>query len=344
LKPHQQFLVGEVSQVGEARRAAAALAAIAGFDDVAAGRLALVVTELGTNLARHAREGRLLLGAGADGDGEGAPRWIDVLALDRGPGMADIGACLRDGFSTGSTPGTGLGAIKRLADRFSAFSRPGAGTVIAARVGAEREVERRSEPVTRPPFLVGAIALAAPGEFVCGDDWAFRHEGGRASVMVADGLGHGPTAAEAASEAVAVFRTATRDAPSQLLERAHVRLRTTRGAAVAVADLDIGAGTIVFGGAGNIAGRILSGVGDRTLLSQHGTVGLRMSHLRDIHYPWPAHALLVLHSDGIATRWSLDEGDGLLQCDPLVIAGWLIRDHSRGRDDATVVVIRRNES
>jgi anti-sigma regulatory factor (Ser/Thr protein kinase) len=343
VKPHQQFLVGEVTQVGEARRAGAALAAIAGFDDVAAGRLALVVTELGTNLARHAREGRLLLGAGAEGDGEDA-HFIDVLALDRGPGMADIGACLRDGFSTSSTPGTGLGAVKRLAERFSAFSRPGAGTVIAARIGAVREVESRRAPASRPPFLVGAIALAAPGEWVCGDDWAFRHDGDRASVIVADGLGHGPTAAEAASEAIAVFRTATRDAPSQLLERAHVRLRTTRGAAVAVADLDIAAGTIAFSGAGNIAGRILSGVGDRTLLSQHGTVGLRMSHLRDIDYPWPAHALLLMHSDGIASRWSLDEAEGLLQCDPLVIAGWVLRDHARGRDDATVVVIRRNQS
>jgi anti-sigma regulatory factor (Ser/Thr protein kinase) len=330
--PHLDFAIAETTQVGEARRAAAALADAHGFDETAAGRLALVVNELGNNLVRHAVQGRLLIGAGG-GPGEG----IDVISIDKGPGMADVNACLRDGFSTGGTPGTGLGATQRLADRFSIHSQPGRGTLIAARVRAQPEARGAAAPA----YLVGAIALAAPGEFVCGDAWIFEQNGAKARLMVADGLGHGPQAAEASDAACKVF-SVTPGEPLQVLERAHTALKSTRGAAVAVATLDSDSNAIVFGGAGNIAGRILSGVGDRTLLSQHGTVGLQMRRQQDVPYDWPDHALLVMHSDGFVTRWTLGEDAALLQSDPVLIAAWLVREHVRGRDDATVVVVRRS--
>lgn len=324
---HHVIPVTEPSQVGEARRHAARLSAELGFNAVAAGEVAIVVTELATNLARHARGGRLLL---APNDGA-----IEVLSLDDGPGMADVAACLRDGFSTAGTPGNGLGAIKRLATRFSVFSLPGKGTVIGVQLTAG------ATPAASAGYRIGAVSLAAPGETACGDAWRFRQDGERAELLVVDGLGHGPIAAEAADAAVAVFDDMPGATPSVILDRAHRNLRTTRGAAVAIATLDDSTRQIVFSGAGNIAGRIISGVGDRTLLSQHGTVGFQVRHLQDISYEWPPHALLVLHSDGIVTRWSPADAPGLLQCDPLVIAGWLVREHLRGRDDATVAVVQR---
>jgi anti-sigma regulatory factor (Ser/Thr protein kinase) len=329
---HHVIPVTEPSQVGEARRHAARLAAELGFGEVAAGAAAIVVTELATNLARHARGGRLLF---APNDGA-----IEVLSLDDGPGMADVAACLRDGFSTAGTPGNGLGAIKRLATRFSVYSLAGKGTVIGVQLAAAAAPPATSGQRV-PGYRIGAVSLAAPGETACGDAWRFRQGGERAELLVVDGLGHGPTAAEAADAAVAVFDGMPGATPSVILERAHRHLRTTRGAAVAVATLDDSTRQIVFSGAGNIAGRIISGVGDRTLLSQHGTVGFQVRHLQDMTYDWPPHALLVLHSDGIVTRWSPADAPGLLQCDPLVIAGWLVREHLRGRDDATVAVVQR---
>lgn len=327
---HQVFAVQEPTQVGEARRAAAKLAGELGLDETAAGRLALVVTELGTNLVKHATSGRLLIAAD--------DTCVEVLSLDQGPGMADVDRCLRDGYSTAGSQGTGLGAVKRLADRFSVFSVPGQGTVIATRVGPQ------GGAVTQEGFDVGAVAVAAPGETACGDGWAFRPTGDTAgAVMVADGLGHGPTAEEAAVAALAVFANG-QAGPAQTLGRAHERLRSTRGAAVAMAVLDGAAGSIVFAGAGNIAGRVISGVEDRSMLSQHGTVGFQMRTLQDFRYDWPVHAIVVLHSDGLATRWTLKDVPGLLQCDAIVIAAWLLLQHTRGRDDATVVVIRRGRS
>lgn len=323
----------DASQVGEARRAVARLSQSLGFDEETSGRAALVATELGTNLVRHARGGRLMLAARHDLPSGGG---VEMLSVDEGPGMADLAACRRDGYSSGGTPGTGLGAIERMSDEFSITSTPGRGTIAVARVFAQRRA------VTGGSFRAAGLSTCAPGETVCGDAYALRINGASASVIVADGLGHGPGAAEASLAAVKVFDTAADGAsPAQILERSHAALRVTRGAAAAVAHLDAARGTVVFAGAGNIAGRIISGVDDRSLLSQHGTVGLQIRRIQEAAYEWPAHALVVLHSDGVASRWTLADTPGLLQSDPLVIAAWLLREHSRGRDDATVLVIRR---
>ena len=327
--------VTEGSQVGEARRAALRLAAEHEVDEIARGRLAIVVTELGTNLARHAKGGRLLIGCRSGVEG----CQVEVISMDSGPGMADVGRCLRDGYSSGGTAGTGLGAVQRLSTDFSVYSLPDRGTVILSRTWAPAA----GAPTAMSPrarFAHAGICLAAPGETVSGDAWDIRIDDGKASVIVADGLGHGPIAAEAAGEALKTF-AASRGAPSAVLERAHAAMRSTRGAAVAIADVDARAGSVVFCGAGNIAGRLVSGVEDRSLMSQHGTVGLQIRRLQDTPYVWPDHALLVLHSDGLTTRWNLKDAPGLLQCDPAVVAAWLVREHTRGTDDVTVVVLKR---
>jgi anti-sigma regulatory factor (Ser/Thr protein kinase) len=333
--PHLDIPVAEPSQVGEARRAANRLAIDHGLDETACGRIAIVVTELGNNLWRHATGGRLLVGCRLGGDG----CQLEVISIDRGPGMADVARCLRDGYSSGGTPGTGLGAVQRMSSDFSVFSQPGQGTVILSRSGVP-SASAPSAPSPRARFAHAGICLAAPRETVSGDAWDIRIEDGEATVIVADGLGHGPVAAEAAAEAMKVFSTA-RGSPAAILERAHPLMRSTRGAAVSVAALDAGAGTIVYAGAGNICGRVISGVEDRSLLSQHGTLGVQVRKLQDVAYDWPDHAIVVLHSDGLATRWSLRDVGGLLQCDPAVIAGWLLREHTRGHDDVTVVVLKR---
>jgi anti-sigma regulatory factor (Ser/Thr protein kinase) len=330
--PHLAIPVAEQSQVGEARRAAVALAAELGLDETRVGRAALVATELAHNLVRHAGGGRLLIGAGWSPLGP----VLDVISVDLGPGM-DVARCLEDGYSTGGTAGTGFGAVRRLSDTFSAHSAPRRGAVVLSRIGGV-------EAPVAGGLLIGGVALAAPGETVCGDAWGVRmDEGGtQALLLLADGLGHGPEAALAADGAMAVLRSdrARGTSPSAVLGAAHTALRGTRGAAAAVALLDGAARTVVFAGAGNIAGRLLSGVDDRSLLSQHGTVGAQMRTLSDLVYPWPAHACLVLHSDGVTSRWQLGADAAVLQCDPVVVAAWLLRDHLRGRDDATVVVVR----
>lgn len=329
---HHAIPMGDPSRVGEARRHAATLAERCGLDETEAGRLALVVTELATNLVRHAKEGQLLL---ADRPGQ---RVVEVIAMDRGPGIPDVDRSLGDGYSTGGTPGTGLGAIRRLADDFDIHSEVPHGTVVVARVRSAAAQPARDQRV-----CASAVSLPAPGEAVCGDAWSFAFDGDRAAFMVADGLGHGVAAEEAAREAVAEFSEAPAAGPRQQLERTHARLRSTRGAAVMVAQVDAAAGTVRSSGAGNIVARLVSGTSDKTVLTQHGTAGVTIRTPDETVTPWPPHALVVVFSDGVETRWRPELLRPVLGRDPAVAATVLLRQHSRGRDDATVAVLRRKD-
>lgn len=329
---HAAFPMGDGSRVGEARRHAAQLAHDCGLDEVEAGRLAIVVTELGTNLVRHAKNGRLLL------SGRPARREVEVVSIDAGPGIADIERSMGDGYSTAGTSGTGLGAVRRLADFLDLHSSVPGGTVTVAHVraaGAARCGEHAA--------CIGAVSLAAPGERVCGDGWSFAFDGMRTSVMVADGLGHGPDAAEAAAVALESFAEDPHAAPGQVLQRAHQALKRTRGAAVMVLQADAGAGTIRSCGAGNVMARLVSGTTDRTLLCQHGTAGVTIRTPEETTTAWPPHAMLVVYTDGIETRWRAELLAPVLGRDPALAAALLARDHCRGRDDATVAVLRRKD-
>ncbi|SPC07785.1 ATP-binding region, ATPase-like:Stage II sporulation E [Cupriavidus oxalaticus] len=329
----------DASRVGEARRLAADLCARLAFDSVLAGRIAVVANELSSNLVRHAVGGRMLIGARAAGDS----MLIELISLDNGPGMRDPQACMRDGYSSAGSAGQGLGAVQRMADDFDIVSRFGQGSVILARFYRDREPG--GCPVRAAPVrgcTVGAVYLAAPGEQVSGDGWAIAQHDGGADVVLADGLGHGPLAADAARAALAAFAEMPCASPSQVVERAHAALRSTRGAAVSAARLDLRGNQIHFAGAGNVMGRVVSGTADRTLLPQHGTPGIQVRAIQEQVMDWPAYALVILFSDGVQSRWQLDDAS-LLRHDPTVIAAFIVWKFGRGRDDATVLVIRRAE-
>lgn len=313
------------------------LAAENGWNETASGKLAIVVTEAATNLVKHAQQGEIHLAlCQRDGD-----LGIEVLALDRGPGVAGIAQCLEDGYSSEGTAGTGLGAISRLADEFDIYSQPGQGTCVVARVYASAESRR---PPGQDRFTIGSVQVPIQGERQCGDSWGFREENDRMVLMVADGLGHGPDAAEASKQAVAELMMATDLAPVALLERVHRGLRGTRGAAVAVAQLDRLNKQAQFAGVGNISGSIITPDNIQHLVSHNGTAGHNVRKLQEFSYVWPANAMLVMHSDGITTSWRLDRYAGLDQRHPSLIAAVLYRDASRGRDDACVVVVRPGRS
>jgi anti-sigma regulatory factor (Ser/Thr protein kinase) len=317
--------VEDATGIGQARRVAAAIAAPLALDEEAGGRLALVVTELGTNLLKHAGGGMILLRV-VRGTA------IEVLAVDRGPGIADIDAALRDGVSTAQTAGNGLGAVRRIATEFDVDSRRPGGTVVLARL-ASAAAERRG-------LALGAVCVPHPGEEVAGDDWDALDTAEGCRVMVADGLGHGPLAREAALSAMTVFRTTASRPLAQVIEACHEALRATRGAAIAVAEIDAARGAIRFAGIGNITGAVYAGAKVDHLVSLNGTAGLGTVRAREFAYPWPPRGILVMASDGIHTRWTLGDHRGLSERDPAVIAAVLLRDHTRGRDDATVVVVK----
>jgi anti-sigma regulatory factor (Ser/Thr protein kinase) len=323
--------VTDPSAPGEARRRVTALAQALGFGETDAGRAALAATEAATNLAKHARGGGVVIVRPC---GRGPARGVELLAVDRGPGVRSVGDALRDGFSTAGSPGTGLGALQRMSDEFDLFSTPGQGTVLLSRVWA-------ADPGPADvPMSIGAVSVAKPGEAVCGDGWSSAHFPSRCLIACADGLGHGPDAAAASTAATRVFDGHADEGAERLLERMHAALRPTRGAAAAVADVDLAARTVRYAGVGNIAATLWAPGETRSLVSHNGIVGHEMRKVQVFDYPLPPQGLLVMHSDGVSTRWQLEKYPGLALRDPAVIAAVLYRDFCRGRDDATVVVAR----
>ncbi|MEO7359341.1 MAG: ATP-binding protein [Gemmatimonadaceae bacterium] len=333
--PVQRIItIREASQVGGLRRQAAALATEAGFGDAETGRVSLIATELANNLVLHAGHGRVLLQLIQNGE----TRELELLSIDSGPGM-NVPASLRDGYSSAGTAGQGLGAISRASDEFEAYSQIDKGTVIMSRV---RIASDRLQPPTQSLWRWGAINAAAPGETAIGDTWLLRPNNADMCVMMADGLGHGPLAAEAAHAAAGVFENETFGSLSTFYTRAHALLRSTRGAAIATALCPGAQNTLEFAGVGNISSSIMTRAGtSKHLMSHNGTVGAEMRPVKTLAYDWRAGDRIIMHSDGLTTRWSFKDYPEIMDYHPAIHAALLFRDHVRGKDDATVLVLER---
>ena len=327
--------VADASQVAEARRLVSEVARVAGVADARVAEIAIVVTELATNLLKHGRGGQILANRYDDGAGDA----LHVLALDQGSGMADVTRCMEDGYSTAGSPGTGLGAIARLADELLVYSRPGLGSVIIARFRAGNGRDAGAHG-TAAAIKLGAVAAQYPGERICGDQWVFRETVHGPTLLVADGAGHGPEAARAAQAAVQAFLQKPEAPTEALVDRIHRALMPTRGAAVAVARIDTAARLVRYTGVGNICGVLITGEGAKHMVSHNGTAGHVAPRIREFTYAYTGTPLVLLHSDGLTSRWDLGAYPGLIDQHPSLVAGVLLRDHRRTRDDATVVAMR----
>ena len=326
--------VTDASHTGAARRRAADFAEQLALGETQSGALAIVVTEIVTNLVKHAQSGTLILAPlGSNGN-----RGVRALALDKGPGIKDMAAALRDGHSTAGTPGNGLGAIKRLSNVFEVYSAPGAGTVVLAEVWSHK----KAAP-SYGGLEVGVVSAPIKGEEVSGDGWSVKTMPSSTLLMVVDGLGHGVMASEAAREAERIFSEAQTESPARILQDAHGALRKTRGAAMAVASINSPRRLIFFAGVGNISASIVTPDSSRGIASHNGTLGHQMQKLQEFSLPWNPNNLLIMHSDGLNTRWDLKAYPGLSSKSPAIIAGVLYRDFYRDRDDVTVLVARQRQ-
>ena len=330
----QSLIVTESSQIAQARRAVAALAVRQGFDEEDAGRAALVATEICSNLVKHGNSGELIAQPLERGDSRG----VGLIGLDKGPGIDDLAKCLRDGYSTGGSPGTGLGAIRRMSQLFDLYSQPGKGTAVVAQLWSDG----RSPPAH--PIEIGAIVVPKPNEVECGDTWCYVERAGGVLVMGVDGLGHGLGASQAASMACNVFMTEKTRAPAAVLERIHANLRTTRGAAAIVMEIDWDRRQLLSAGVGNLVAAIIEGSTAKRIPSYNGIVGHAKPRIRELSYPITPTAAIVFHSDGLTAAWQPERYPGLMQHPCATIAGVLYRDCKRGRDDSMVVALRRTIS
>src|SRR5580700_4169159 len=153
-----------------------------GMEEGGAEQVAIATTEACTNLLKHAGGGQVLLQTSTEGST--AVPLLELLAVDRGPGMSNLEQCLQDGYSTGGSPGQGLGAIQRLSKQSDIYTAEGKGTVVLARWWNSRNGWHAAQ-------LIGALNVSKPGQEVCGDAWGYAQNREGLVIVVADGLGHG---------------------------------------------------------------------------------------------------------------------------------------------------------
>ncbi|MFC8722405.1 ATP-binding protein [Kitasatospora sp. NPDC057198] len=341
------------------------------------GEVALAVSEAATNLRRHAVDGAMVLRV-VRTDTEAA---LEFLTVDSGPGMADVPAALADGYSSGPTLGIGLGAVARLADAFDLHSLPGRGTVLTARfwnrTPAGRAAAAAGEPtvagLTRPMSgqeLCGDAWAVRPAGRPPGPapdapraagtplDWSVltnraprtrsvpgpgpESTAGAFLLMFCDGLGHGPLAARAASDAVAAFHRGPAHRPEEVLTDLHRVLQAGRGGAVAVALVEPAAARLTFCGVGNVSAFVVDTVTGhrRSLPSSPGIVGHQLPAPHPVRQELPPGSAVVLHSDGLTDRWRAADMPGLFSHLPVTAAALLLREAGVRRDDAGVVVAK----
>jgi len=326
--PTLVLAIEEASQVGHARRSAQKLAQQHGFNENDAGRVALVTTELASNVLKHAGRGELHLRLLPHPDGIG----IEVLAVDRAAGF-DRATCMTDGYSSGGTQGIGLGAVERQADAFDLYTDE-RGTVLLARFYRDGGFGKRKRDVR-----YGLSQHSLHNDPACGDSWYLAFRGQRLTALVLDGLGHGVEAEEAALAGRDAFAREPFAAADRLIADMHEAMSRTRGGAVGIAQFDAASDSLQFTGIGNIAASLISPEKTRGLTSHPGIVGAQYRKTQTFDYAAVNGNLLILHSDGLQSRWNLRDYPGLVHCHPAVIAAVLHRDFSRGRDDVTVLVV-----
>jgi len=328
----QQMLVYDASQVSEARRLTAHECRKWGIGETNLAQVELVVTEFATNLIKHAGGGMLVIDINQVRNGIE----LTILSLDKGPGIGNLGNALHDGYTTTGSPGTGLGAIKRLSGTFDTYSVPGKGAALLSIMNLKKTGEANLDY----HHFSGAVCLPLTGEEACGDNWAVEQLKDRTMVLAVDGLGHGSLAAEAGNEAVKSFKQNVMHSPPEIMILIDRALQSTRGAAVAVAEIIPGSQIIRYSGIGNISGRIVSTEEERKLITFNGTLGMGTGRIRELSYPWAENSLLIMHSDGLTARWHAENYPGLWLKHPALIAGVLYRDQSRPKDDSVVVVVK----
>jgi anti-sigma regulatory factor (Ser/Thr protein kinase) len=318
--------ITDVSSVGEARRSANSVAARLGLNETQAGELAIVTTEASRNVLVHGGGGQVIVAGFSNQVGPVAR----ILALDKGAGIGNVAEAMSDGYSTAGTMGTGMGAMKRLATRFEVFTGT-RGTAVLIELGD-------SGPISKVQFA--GIALPYPGERLCGDAWLCSQTPERTIAVIADGLGHGIGAAEAADEAISIFHARSALSPADILSYIHDALKKTRGAVAGLVEICPARNRLTYAGIGNISASVVTAGVSRSLASHNGTLGMTVQRIQEFHGEWNSDSIFVMHSDGLQTKWDLQSYAGLISRHPALICGVLMRDFRRLRDDASVVVLK----
>lgn len=316
--------------VRKAQDAARKFAKAIGFPPVECEEIALVSTELASNLIKHAGGGAMKFHLLESGDRTG----IQIESEDNGPGIADVELAVTDGYSTAGSLGTGLGTVNRLMDDLDFSSRSRAGL----RILCERW-KRPSQKLDVKWLEIGAATRAYHSLPENGDTLFSKQWNGNALVGVIDGLGHGQFAQKASQTARQYLERHFDQSLDNLFRGVNRACRATRGVVMTLGRFDLARQTVALASIGNVETRLLGGA--RLKLSiRRGVLGLNAPNAVVCENNWTATSILIIHSDGLRTQWQWDEFKEIAAEPPAVIARGLLNKLGKQEDDATVLVVK----
>lgn len=305
------------------------------FSETQAGKIDIIVSEISSNLVKHAGSGELLFRISYPDEKDPV---FEILGIDQGPGIADTARMIRDGVSTTHTLGQGLGAIHRLSDMAQLYSRPDWGTIVYGMVKTKNRVMTGTKTCG---IDIRALCVNKPREVVCGDGYRVKRTDADIIVFFGDGLGHGPRAKEAIDRAGEFLLECQADDPVGIIREMHEKIRRTRGLVGTLAVYNLQRNEWRLCGVGNIATRLYSGIQFKNYMPYNGTIGLNVpSSMNASTFPAEANQFVVMCSDGIRTRWDLNKYPSILKYDTMMLAAAIYKDNARGTDDASVLIAK----
>ena len=303
-----------------------------GFASQDCEEIQIVVSELASNLIRHASHGTIQLGELRSEDRAG----IEIISQDEGPGIADIEQAMTDGYTTSNSLGLGLGTVNRLMDDMEVSSGPVAGV----RVVCRRWVRPKPGSVTPREIVFGVATRACRLQIENGDAFIVKHWDRQALAGVIDGLGHGEPARRAARVAREYIERHFDQPLENIFRGAGRACRATRGVVMALVRFDLKRRTATVANVGNVEVRILDGAERFDIVVRRGVVGLNAPDPVCREHPWSKSAILVMHSDGIRSRWNWNDFRDVANDRPDAIARRMLLELGSSDDDSTVLVAR----
>lgn len=301
----------------------------ANFSSSKISEIDIIVSEITSNLYKHADGGEILMKL----YDEGPDSFIELISIDDGPGIADTNKVLFDGYSSSSTLGHGLGSIKRLSDNFDIYSQVGWGTILLSRV-----YKSAKSATKKLPFVCKGLIVAKKGETVSGDGFICVAKADGFKVLVADGLGHGRDAYFAVEKAKEAFKSCYENSAVAHIKFIHNAIKRTRGIVGTVMLYSTKTKMWNIAGVGNISSRLSGGLTVKNYMSYNGIIGHNIpGSMSDMELPKDTFQQIIACSDGLKSRWDPTKYPSIYKNDPIILATALYKDYTRHSDDSMVV-------
>lgn len=325
--------VSRQADVVSVRQVVKELAKELGFDDCSQDELGIVVSELSTNLIKHADKGILSIKPFSQGGKHG----IMIIADDDGPGF-DFESAIADGFSTTKTLGCGLGAVHRLSDGVEYSRKHPGGT--GSHIICKKWLKHKSAASSTRPLDIGIMTRPKNGQTVNGDLYVVKHQDNLSLLSVIDGVGHGVLANRAAATAKHYVESHSDLPLHDLFLGVDRACRSTNGVVMALVMIDWNNMHLSFASVGNIEAKIVNHQEKFDLIVRRGILGRNAPSPYISNGHWRSELGLVLHSDGISSRWHWDDYAHHRDKPAQFIAEQMFRDLHKGNDDATLVFVK----